>query len=321
MQIEKKQNKPTVKLVTITADNEGQRVDNFLINHLKGVPKSRIYRIIRKGEVRVNKKRIAASYHLLAGDTIRIPPVSVAERAKLIPPSEVTTTHLKDRIIYEDDNLIIINKPSGMAVHGGSTVRIGVVEALRYAFPKLVHLELVHRLDSETSGCLILAKKKRILREIHGLLREGLVKKIYWALTQGKWKRGELRVDVPLLKHYQEGGKHVVRVSDEGKNALTLFRPLEVFANASLVEAKLMTGRTHQIRVHAKHQGHPIAGDDRYGNPEFNKYAHQLGLKRMFLHAHSIDFTLPSSGQRITVLAPLEPELELCLTAFKNHDQ
>jgi 23S rRNA pseudouridine955/2504/2580 synthase len=311
--------KPKVQHIVISADAEGQRLDNFLLTRLKGVPKSRIYRIIRKGEVRVNKKRISVFYRLNKGDDVRLPPVSLAEKAETVPPSKETMSHLAERILYEDENLLIINKPSGMSVHVGSTVRVGIVEALRHMYPKLVNLELAHRLDSETSGCLVLAKKKRILREIHSLLREGKVVKHYWALTKGNWKKSELRVDLPLHKDYRDGGKHVVEVNQEGKSALTVFHPIKTFKQASLVEVRLYTGRTHQIRVHAEYQGHPIAGDDRYGDAEFNKLARQLGLKRMFLHARSIDFTLPSLGQRITVVAPLDPELEAAIQAFEAH--
>jgi 23S rRNA pseudouridine955/2504/2580 synthase len=311
--------KSGVQHFVVPADFDGQRIDNFLINRLKGMPKSRIYRILRKGEVRVNKKRIAASYRLVAGDIIRLPPVYLAEKAKQLPPGKETAKLLAGRILYEDDNLLIINKPSGMSVHAGSTVRVGIVEALRHMYPKLPNLELAHRLDSETSGCLVLAKKKRILRELHSLLREGKVTKIYWALTMGKWKDSELRVDLPLHKDYKDGGKHVVEVDREGKSALTVFRTIKSFArDASLMEVKLFTGRTHQIRVHAQHQGHPIAADDRYGDPEFNKQVRSLGLKRMFLHARTIDFTLPSLGQRITVEAPLDPELEAIVKAFES---
>lgn len=311
--------KSGVQHFIVPADFAGQRIDNFLINRLKGVPKSRIYRILRKGEVRVNKKRILASYRLIEGDDVRLPPIYLEEKAKQIPPSQATSNLLGGRILYEDDNLLIINKPSGMSVHAGSTVRVGVVEALRHMYPNLPNLELAHRLDSETSGCLVLAKKKRILREIHGLLREGKVTKIYWALTKGKWKDSELRVDLPLHKDYQDGGKHVVEVDKEGKSALTVFRTIKSFKReASLMEVKLYTGRTHQIRVHAQHQGHPLAGDDRYGDPEFNKQVRQLGLKRMFLHAKSIDFTLPSLDQRITVEAPLDSELEAAVNAYET---
>lgn len=311
--------KSNVEHFIVPRDYEGQRIDNFLITRLKGVPKSRIYRLLRKGEVRVNKKRISAFYKLMPGDDVRLPPIFLEEKAKFVPPSKSTTSLLTSRILYEDENLLIINKPSGMSVHAGNTVRVGVVEALRHHYPKHPDLELAHRLDSETSGCLILAKKKRILRELHTLLREGQMTKIYWALTKGKWKRSEVHVNLPLQKDYRDGGKHVVEVSEEGKSALTIFNPLKVFKEASLVEVRLMTGRTHQIRVHAAHQGHPIAGDDRYGDPEFNKLVRHLGLKRMFLHARSIDFTLPSLNQHITVIAPLDTELEACIGSFEAH--
>lgn len=314
----KKYPAPTTKVQywTATADYKDQRIDNFLLTFFKGVPKSHIYRIVRKGEVRVNKKRIAAYYRLQVGDVVRLPPVFLEERAKQVPPSKDTAALLNSRILYEDEHLLIINKPSGMSVHAGSTVRIGVVEALKHMYPKLPQLELAHRLDSETSGCLILAKRKRILRELHSLLREGKMTKIYWALTKGKWKESECKVDLPLHKDYRDKGKHVVEVNHEGKSALTIFHPKKVFKNATLVEVELFTGRTHQIRVHAQHQGHPIAGDDRYGDPEFNKLARQLGLKRMFLHARCVDFVLPSLNQHIKVVAPLDEELEEGIEAF-----
>jgi 23S rRNA pseudouridine955/2504/2580 synthase len=310
--------KSAVQHVTVNAEYEGQRIDNFLLTKLKGMPKSRIYRILRKGEVRVNKKRVSPFYRLIDGDSVRLPPVFLAEKAQMAPPSKKTADLLEGRILFEDEHFLIINKPAGMSVHAGSTVRVGVVEALRHMYPKLPNLELAHRLDSETSGCLILAKKKKILRELHQLLREGKISKIYWTLTMGKWKDSELRVDLPLLKDYRDGGKHVVEVKNDGKNALTVFRPLKILKQAALMEVKLHTGRTHQIRVHASHQGHPIAGDDRYGDPDFNKHARQLGLKRMFLHARSIDFVLPSLNQHIKVVAPLDPELEEAVKAFEK---
>ncbi len=313
--------KSLVKFYTISADEEGQRIDNFLLNKLKGVPRTRIYRIVRKGEVRVNKKRIDPSYKLQEGDLVRVPPMFLEERAQQVPPSQATKNLLSERILFEDENLLIINKPCGMSVHAGSTVRVGIVEALRHLYPKLVNLELAHRLDSETSGCLVLAKKKKILREIHGLLREGEVNKIYWALTMGKWTRAERRVDVSLQKEYRDGGKHVVEVRRDGKSALTIFKPIELFTDAELMEVTLYTGRTHQIRVHAAHQGHPIAGDDRYGDPEFNKLSRQRGLKRMFLHARTIEFTLPSLNQHIKVTAPLDPDLEIGLKGFKKPER
>lgn len=310
--------KSKVSYVVVSEEDDGQRIDNFLLNRLKGMPRTRVYRLLRKGEVRVNKKRAAPSDRLHAGDSVRLPPVHLPEKGVQAAPSQTTEALLASRIIYEDDYLLILNKPSGMSVHAGSTVRVGIVEALKHMYPKLPNLELAHRLDSETSGCLVLAKKKRILRELHTLLREGNVCKIYWALTKGKWKRSELHVDLPLHKHFRDGGKHVVEVSSEGKESQTIFKVIKEFDDASLVEARLLTGRTHQIRVHAASQQHHIAGDDRYGDPEFNKIARQRGLKRMFLHARSIDFTLPSLDLRITVEAPLDIELERGLEGFKS---
>lgn len=297
----------------IISDEAGQRVDNFLICFFKSVPKSRVYRLLRKGEVRVNKKRVAPDYRLCSGDIVRIPPVFLRETEKPAIPSNSLINLLKSRIIYEDDDLIVLNKPSGLAVHGGSTVALGLIEAMRQIGSNYVKLELAHRLDTETSGCLVLAKKKRVLRELHTLLREGKVTKIYLALTRGKWKKSERRVSLSLHKHFAEGGKHVVSVSAEGKEALTIFTPIAMNNEVSLVEANLMTGRTHQIRVHAAAQGHAIAGDDRYGDRAFNKVMRQNGLKRLFLHAKCIDFTLLSTGQRIKVEAPLDEELEQVL--------
>ncbi len=319
--------KSKVTYFTVSSEVEGQRIDNFLLASFKNMPKSHVYRMVRKGEVRVNKKRISPCYRLKEGDSVRFPPVYLPEKAVLIPPGKQSTERLADCILYEDENLLVINKPSGMAVHVGSTIKVGVIEALRHMYPQFKHLELAHRLDTETSGCLILGKKKKVLRELHALLREGLITKIYWALTKGKWKDSELRVEQPLHKDYRDGGKHVVSVRRDGKPALSVFHTLQKFCGASLVEVKLFTGRTHQIRVHAQYQGHPIAGDDRYGDTEFNKLVRQQGLKRMFLHARSVEFTLPSSSQRIKVVAPLDPALETCIQAFelienkRGHDE
>lgn len=309
--------KTNVEYLKISTENEGQRIDNFLITRLKCVPRSKIYNILRKGEVRVNKKRTAPSYRLQSGDQLRLPPLVLQDKGRAVPPSEVTCELLQKRILYEDDHILIVNKPSGMSVHAGSTVRIGVIEAIRHLYPKLPHIELAHRLDSETSGCLVLAKKKKILRELHELLRAGKMNKVYWALTQGTWLKHELHVNQPLQKQFEAGGKHVVRVQKDGKSSLTVFSPLKSYQQATLVEANLYTGRTHQIRVHAAYHNHPIAGDDRYGDIDFNKLARCLGLRRMFLHARTIDFVLPSLNQHIKVVAPLDPELEIVLKAFE----
>lgn len=303
----------TVQYVTIEPDFEGQRIDNFLVTRLKGVPKSHVYRILRKGEVRVNKKRIKPCYKLQEGDQVRIPPL------KLDAPKEAPVLHynliatLKDRILYEDKGLLIINKPAGIPVHGGTGVKLGLVEALRTMYPKSPHLELAHRLDLDTSGCLVLAKKRSVLKELHELFREGKMRKVYWTLTKGHWKESELRVDVPLQKNHLSSGERIVKVNKEGKESLTVFRPIETYPGAMLMEATLHTGRTHQIRVHAQHRGHPVAGDEKYGDRDFNKQMREIGLKRLFLHAHFIEFTLPSDGQKITISAQLDAELEECL--------
>lgn len=318
VQEEVNKKKSKVRHVVVSYEFEDQRIDNYLLNLLKGMPKSRIYRLLRKGEVRVNSKRIGPSYRLREGDDVRLPPMILDEPAKKVPPAKATSALLAGRILYEDEDVLIINKPSGMSVHAGSTVRVGVIEALRHMYPELPHLELAHRLDAETSGCLVLAKRRRVLRELHALLREGKMTKIYWALTKGKWKKSELRVNLSLHKDYRDGGKHVVEVRRDGKEALSIFEVLEEFPSASLMRVKLITGRTHQIRVHAQHQHHPLAGDDRYGEGEFNKAMKSLGLRRMFLHSRSIDFTLPSTNQRIRVEAPLDVELECVLEKLRG---
>lgn len=303
----------TVQYLTIEADFAGQRIDNFLVARLKSVPKTRIYRILRKGEVRINKKRVQPGYRLQAGDYLRLPPLRIDDRPPPEIPGRSLVATLSERILYEDKNLFIINKPSGIPVHGGSTVKTGIVEALRCMYPELPHLELAHRLDSDTSGCLVLAKKRSALREVHELLRSGKVHKVYWALTKGHWQESELRVDVSLQKNYLSNGERIVRVDKEGKTALTVFRPLETYKHATLVEATLHTGRTHQIRVHARYRGHHIAGDEKYGDREFNKEMRLAGLKRLFLHARSVSFVLPSTGEEIKVESMPDPDLLQCL--------
>jgi 23S rRNA pseudouridine955/2504/2580 synthase len=306
--------KTSVQYIVISPDYAGQRIDNFLITYLKGVPKTRIYRILRKGEVRVNKKRADPSYRLQSGDQVRLPPMHLEVRDKPPTPSEQLMKLLASRILYEDKGLLIINKPSGIPVHGGSQVKLGLVEALRHMYPKSPHLELAHRLDSDTSGCLILAKKRGILKEMHDLFRQGKMRKVYWALTRGQWKKADLKVEVSLKKNQLNGGERIVRVDSTGKPSITLFRPLKTYeANATLVEATLLTGRTHQIRVHAQYRGHEIAGDEKYGDREFNKQMRQAGLNRLFLHAFMVEFDLPSTGQHLKINAPLDPELEECL--------
>lgn len=306
--------KTAVQYVTIDPDYAGQRIDNFLVTRLKNVPKTHIYRILRKGEVRVNKKRIQPSYRLQAGDQVRLPPLVLEDKKPPVSPSRNLMETLAQRILYEDAGLLIINKPSGIPVHGGTGVKLGIVEALRCMYPKSPHLELAHRLDADTSGCLILAKKRSVLRELHEQMRSGKIRKIYRALTRGHWKKPETTVEAALLKNQLSSGERIVRVNkEEGKSSVTHFHVLESYTQASLMEVLLETGRTHQIRVHAQYMGHPVAGDEKYGDREFNKTMRQKGLKRLFLHAYSLEFTLASAQTPIHVTACLDQELSAVL--------
>lgn len=305
---------PQVEYVEITEDNSYQRLDNFLITRLKGVPKSHIYRIVRKGEVRVNKGRVDVKYRLVEGDIVRIPPVRVAERTE----ESFVTQNLKDAllqdILFEDEGFLIVNKPAGFAVHGGSGVSSGIIEGLRLIRPEAHFLELVHRLDKDTSGCLIIAKKRSALRKLHELFRDDHVHKTYLALLSGQWARKKLLVTAPLLKNISKGGERMVVISPSGKAAETLFRRLKLFRHATLVEAAPKTGRTHQIRVHAASLGHPIVGDERYGLDEVNKVFKNKGYKRMFLHAETLKFQHPVTGVLMSISAPLPSQLDNLLT-------
>ncbi len=301
---------PKVHWVEITEANMGQRLDNFLLSYLKGVPKTRIYRIVRKGEVRVNKKRSEAKYRLNTGDVIRIPPVRTANSSEqtFIHPS--LKTKLESNILFEDEALLILNKPSGFAVHGGSGINSGIIEGLRLIRPKDRFLELVHRLDKDTSGCLIIAKKNSALRIMHDYFRGDGIEKTYLALFSGRWSRKKITVDAPLQKNISKGGERIVVVSKSGKPAETFFRRISLLQHSTLVEAFPKTGRTHQIRVHAAWLGHPILGDERYGEAESNRKIKQRGLKRLFLHAQKLVFKHPVSGVRLSIEAPLPLELE-----------
>lgn len=307
----------SVELVEIGADLAGQRVDNFLLNRLKGAPRSLIYRIVRRGEVRVNKGRIRPEYRLKAGDTLRIPPVKLAPRSAPARPGGRVLRQLEAAILYEDDRLLILNKPSGLAVHGGSGLSFGVIEGLRALRPQAPYLELVHRLDRETSGCLLIAKKRSALRRLHELLRNNRMDKYYIALLKGQWRGGSRRVTAPLQKNVMRSGERMVRVDPAGKSALSVFRPLAVSKTASLVEVKLETGRTHQVRVHAASLDQPIAGDEKYGDAGFNRQLREVGLKRLFLHAHTLRFQLTEGEPAIEVTAPLDDELKQVLDRLK----
>lgn len=303
----------SVRMIDIDSEDAGQRVDNFLIRVLKGVPKTRIYRIIRKGEVRVNKKRVTADYRIQEGDQVRVPPVRLAEKGDKVRPANSVLEKLEDAIIYEDSKLIVVNKPSGLAVHGGSGLSYGLIEVLRQIRPDNRTLELVHRLDRDTSGCLVVAKRRSMLRHLHNLLQQKTkVQKVYHALVAGKWPARKLLVNAPLQKNVLQSGERMVRVDMDGKKSRTEYQVLERYQKATLVEARPITGRTHQIRVHCLHGGHAILGDDKYGRDEDNLAFREQGLKRLFLHAASIEFETPE-GETLKIEAPLPDELQSVL--------
>lgn len=309
---------PSVQLIPISEDEAGQRIDNFLLKILKGVPKSMIYRIVRKGEVRVNKKRIKPEYKLLAGDEVRVPPVRVAERDEVPVSAKLDkVAALTDCILYEDEHLLILNKPSGTAVHGGSGLSFGVIEGLRALRPEARFLELVHRLDRDTSGVLLVAKKRSALRSLHEQLRLKTMQKDYLALVRGEWQSHCKVVQAPLLKNILQSGERIVRVNAEGKPSETRFKIEERYEFATLVKASPVTGRTHQIRVHAQYAGHPIAFDDRYGDREFDGQLAGTGLNRLFLHAAALRFEHPGTGETMRIEAPLDLKLRNCLTKLR----
>ena len=331
--------KASVTKVLIDAEMAGQRVDNFLFRHLKGVPKSRVYRMLREGEVRISGHRTKPDYKLAEGDEVRIPPVRVAEKAELPSPSAIDRP-LLDRVIYRDDALLVIDKPSGQAVHGGSGISLGVIEQLRQELPQARFLELAHRLDKETSGVLVLALKRSALTELHRMLREGETHKTYFALAAGHWRDAVRNVKLPLRKYLNAEGERRVAVEEGGQSAHTIFRLVsrhgkpsfprkressqtegldarvrrydvstKLAEEFSLLEAELKTGRTHQIRVHLAALKHPIAGDDKYGDPELNRQLKKLGFRRMFLHAARMQLAHPLTGQALILESPLPDDL------------
>ncbi|HSB95889.1 MAG TPA: 23S rRNA pseudouridine(955/2504/2580) synthase RluC [Spongiibacteraceae bacterium] len=306
-----------VRIVAIDAGSDGQRVDNFLLRELKGVPKSRVYNLLRRGEVRVNKGRVKAEYRLQSGDLVRIPPLRMAvDESPDLAPSRGLQQRLTSAVLFEDDGLLVLNKPAGLAVHGGSGLSYGLIEALRAMRPEARFLELVHRLDRDTSGCIMVAKKRSALVALHAALRGDGVDKRYLALVAGQWPQRHRRVAAPLEKNTLQSGERMVRVSTSGKEALTEFQIVERFPSATLVEARPITGRTHQIRVHAQYVGHPLACDDKYGNREADARFREQGLRRLFLHAHTLSFDW--LGQRLTLKAELEPELSGFLQTLRN---
>jgi 23S rRNA pseudouridine955/2504/2580 synthase len=307
-----------VRFVEISEGNEGQRIDNFLITALKGAPKSLIYRIVRKGEVRVNKKRVKPEYKLQLNDLVRIPPVRLSERQEPPKISHNLTELLEAAILYEDNDLIVVNKPSGLAVHGGSGISLGLIESFRQMRPQAKFLELVHRLDRDTSGCILLAKKRSALKLMHESLQKSTITKIYHALVVGSWSDRKRKVDAPLRKNELKSGERVVKVSVDGKVSLTEFKVLERFGRqATMVEARPITGRTHQIRVHCQYEGHSIIGDEKYGTDEVNSEMKRHGFNRLFLHAAELRFPLPSGGRKV-IKAPLDISLQKAVASFRS---
>ncbi len=297
-------------------ESVAQRIDNFLLRRLKGVPKSHVYRVLRSGEVRVNSARVQPDYRLRLGDRVRVPPVRTAEpgRRPAAPPLDLP-------VVHEDAALLVIDKPPGLAVHGGSGVSFGAIESLRAARPQAKVLELAHRLDRDTSGLLMVAKKRAALVELHRMLREGEVKKTYVAVAAGRWTGAEREIRAPLRKFVTAGGERRVSVQREGMQAVTRVRPLAIGEAFSLLEIRLLTGRTHQIRVHLAHVGHPIAGDDKYGDFELNRRLAKQGVKRLLLHAQRLSFAHPVSGERVRLVSPLPQDMRRFIAAhFPGHE-
>jgi len=298
----------------------GQRLDNFLLRELKGVPRSRVYRLLRRGEVRVNGGRAKPDYRLAADDLVRLPPLREAPAGVVTPgrvPDSLQTV-VRDALIHEDERILVFDKPPGLAVHGGSGLSFGLIEALRALRPG-EPLELAHRLDRDTSGCLIVARTRESLRELHRLLREGQLEKHYTALVAGRWRLGRKRIDAPVLTHVRQGGERMVRVHAEGKSAISIFDPRELYRDlASLMDVEIHTGRTHQIRVHAAFAGHPVAGDEKYGLREFNTRMREFGLRRMFLHASAVAFSWPGSKKRLEIAVRLPADLAAVLSGLSQ---
>ena len=307
-----------VRHVEVDAGSEGQRIDNFLARELKGVPKARLHRLLRRGEVRVNGGRVRSGARLTTGDTVRIPPVKhevARETGQGAPPSKLAR-QLEGAILHEDKRLLVLNKPSGLAVHSGSGIQWGVIEVLRGLRPDAPDLDLVHRLDRETSGCLLIAKRRSELRRLHGVIREGGLEKRYLALVQGRLPKHPLPVEARLDRNARQQGERTVQVSADGQTARSVFRRSEVLADATLADVWIGTGRTHQIRVHAAHAGHPVGGDDRYGDRAWNASLKAKGLRRLFLHASSLQWQDPESGQTHLFHAELPAELRTVLNAL-----
>ena len=308
--------KSAVTLRKVTADEAGQRIDNFLMRLFKTVPRSRVYRLVRKGEVRVNRKRVEAEYRIQEGDEVRLPPVRIDAGDEPGRPSTSLLELIERAVIFQDKHLLVIDKPAGVAVHGGSGMSFGVIEALRASRPHET-LELVHRLDRDTSGCLLVARDRATLTALHALIRNGGMHKTYLALVAGSWQLGTKRIDAPLATDNRQHGERHMRVAAAGKDSVSVFKPVQFLGPlATLMEVDIPTGRTHQIRVHASFAGHPLLGDDKYGDRERNAELRRHGLKRTFLHAQSVAFEWPGSGVPFHASAPLPSDLTAVLDAI-----
>ena len=306
-----------VRFITVDERGEGQRLDNFVLRECPSVPKTRLYRAMRKGEIRVNKGRVKPDRRLHLGDTVRLPPLDRVTRRSPATAPDSWRERLADAVIHEDEHLLALNKPCGMAVHGGSGLRFGLIETLRAMRSEARFLELVHRLDRETSGLILVAKRAPVLKAMQALLREeGGIRKRYVALVAGPWPGGLSLVEAPLERFERRSGERIVRVTREGKPSRTRFRALETYPGCSLLEAEPLTGRTHQIRVHAQHAGYPLLGDDKYYTERSRAKAKALGLRRLFLHASALDFRLDQRAY--TLRAPLDAELESVLIALRS---
>lgn len=304
------------RTVVVAEADAGQRIDNFLARHMKGIPRSHVYRVLRTGQVRVNRGRIRAHYRLQAGDEVRIPPFAAAPDRPL--PAAEGFAWLRDRIVYRDAALMVLDKPAGVAVHAGSGVAYGVIEGLRALFPEERELELAHRLDRDTSGCLVVTRTRSALRSVHRALREGRMEKRYLALVAGRWAGGARDIRAPLQRNVPRGGERLVEVDEEGKAAHSRFRPLTWFRDATFMEVTIATGRTHQIRVHAAHAGHPVAGDTKYGDEEYNRRMRTAGLRRLFLHAQFVALDLGAGERAWSASAPLPADLRAVLETLEE---
>lgn len=303
-----------VEFHTVTEHEAGQRIDNFLMKRFRQVPKSVIYRILRKGEVRIDKKRAKPDRKLVLGEEVRIPPVRVGEKGEKAEASDGLLKAIESAILLEDEHLIVINKPAGLAAHGGSGVKIGLIEAFRQLRPNIPYVELVHRLDRDTSGVLLLAKSRKVLNQLQDMLRHGGIEKRYLALVAGQWQGGRKHIDLPLKR--EDGALRKVQVSEDGKDAESIFTPQQRMSRATLMDAEILTGRTHQIRVHLAHLGYPVLGDERYGDFALNREFKKMGVKRLFLHSAQTGFYLELSGRRYTLEAPLPDDLKQVLNAL-----